>query len=1453
VSVPTNGNDLLEGDAGDNVIDALAGDDIVYGRGGADRLTGGDGIDILYGEEGDDSLNGAAGADRTEGGTGNDTHYVDNSGDVAVELANAGHDLVVTAVNYQLSAHIEDMQSAYIPGTAPLTLIGNDLANRIWANMGDNTIDGGAGADFMVGYDGNDVYVVDDARDVTAEGADGGRDLVVAIVSYQLNAHVEDMQSSYIPGIAPLSLTGNDLANRIWANQGDNLIDGGGGSDFMVGFGGNDVYVVDDARDVTVEGADGGHDLVVAIVSYQLNANIEDMQSSYIPGTAPLSLTGNDLANRIWANQGDNTIDGGAGADFMVGYDGNDVYVVDDARDVAVEGSNGGRDLVVAIVSHQLNANIEDMQSSYIPGTAPLTLIGNDLANRIWANMGDNTIDGGAGADFMVGYDGNDVYVVDDARDVTVEGADGGRDLVVAIVSYQLNANIEDMQSSYIPGIAPLSLTGNDLANRIWANQGDNTIDGGAGADFMVGFGGNDVYVVDHAGDSAVEGADGGRDLVVAIVSHQLAAHIEDMQAASIAGSVPLSLTGNDLANRIWANQGHNVIDGGGGADLMVGYGGDDIYFVDDAGDAVYEGADGGLDLVRTSVSYTLGADVEALSVTNPASGEALSLTGNDLANTISANAGQNLIDGKGGNDTLTGGAGADTFSFTSALGAANRDTIIDFAPGVDRILLGGQSGEAFAALASGALAAGAFATGTSASEADDRILYDAATGALLYDADGAGGAAAVQFASAGAGLSLSAASFIVSGPANQLSAITSGSTASVAENSLASTIVYQVQASDPDGDSLSYRLDGPDAGKLTIDAAGAVRLVSPADFETKTTYSFTVHAFDSSGSGASRSVTLSITDVAEALPRYLVADQEANDSSGAAQALDRSKLAPTGDANVPDSSLPSATITGSISTDTDKDFFSITLNAGELLILDVDGTDTLDAELRVFGPNGAEIAINDDPGSFDPGSSAHAGLSHNMDSFIRVRAPTTGTYTFSIASFREEDGRTSTGSYTLHVLVGPTATPAQIDEENIQSMLSGSTWSTLALTYGFPTSGGQYGPNEGTDEIAAGMQALNGGQQTAVQTILAQIANVTGLSFTENAGSPGSAQLRYALSGDPDTAHAYEPGPGNGGDIWFNTNKYSTPTLGNYQWLTFIHESGHALGLKHGHESPALSPDRDSMEFSVMTYRGYIGAPVNDDSGFTNETWGYAQTLMMYDIAALQRMYGADFTYNAGDTVYSWDPATGAFRIDGVTQWTPGGNRIFMTVWDGGGIDTYDFSNYTSFTPRTIDLRPGEWTKLGDTQLANLGNGFARGNIANSLLHNGDPRSLIENAIGSQISDSLIANDASNRLTGGGGEDRFVFYTVSASSVSAPDTITDFVSGGDKINLSDIDANSGTPNNDAFSYIGTGAFSGVAGQLRHETVGGATHIYGDVNGDSVADLHIIVSAPAITVQDFFL
>jgi serralysin len=293
----------------------------------------------------------------------------------------------------------------------------------------------------------------------------------------------------------------------------------------------------------------------------------------------------------------------------------------------------------------------------------------------------------------------------------------------------------------------------------------------------------------------------------------------------------------------------------------------------------------------------------------------------------------------------------------------------------------------------------------------------------------------------------------------------------------------------------------------------------------------------------------------------------------------------------------------------------------------------------------------------------------------------------------------------------------------------------------------------------------------------------------------------------------------------------------------------------------PAVSPDRDSIEYTVMTYRSYPGAPL---TGYTVETWGYAQTPMMYDIAALQRLYGANFSFNNTDSVYTWSPSTGEMSINGAGQGAPGDgsgansmNRILMTLWDGGGNDTYDLSAYGGGT--TIDLRPGEWTTASQTQLSNLnGHGntphLARGNIANALLYNGDTHSLIENAIGGAGADTIIANQGANHLTGNGGADLFTWADTTSSGTGAlADTIMDFVRGTDRIDLSRIDTNPATPADDPFAFLGTGAFTNHAGEVRYDVTGGAAHVFVDFDGNGVADLEIIVNSNTILASSDFV
>jgi serralysin len=168
-----------------------------------------------------------------------------------------------------------------------------------------------------------------------------------------------------------------------------------------------------------------------------------------------------------------------------------------------------------------------------------------------------------------------------------------------------------------------------------------------------------------------------------------------------------------------------------------------------------------------------------------------------------------------------------------------------------------------------------------------------------------------------------------------------------------------------------------------------------------------------------------------------------------------------------------------------------------------------------------------------------------------------------------------------------------------IDGLLSGVKWSVTSLSFSFPTDASFYGAGYGFGEPLSSFKAFTPIQQTAVRAVLQSYSQVVNLTFTEvTETATQHGDLRYAESDKPGTAWAYYPTPSQqGGDAWFNNSShyYDNPIVGNYAWLTTLHETGHALGLKHPHDVSgsfqAMPADRDSLEYSVMSYRSYIGA----------------------------------------------------------------------------------------------------------------------------------------------------------------------------------------------------------------------------------------------------------------------
>jgi hypothetical protein len=221
-------------------------------------------------------------------------------------------------------------------------------------------------------------------------------------------------------------------------------------------------------------------------------------------------------------------------------------------------------------------------------------------------------------------------------------------------------------------------MAGNDS---LLGQGGDDYLDGGTGNDTLKGSIGSDTYVVDSTLDVLAEDSlDPGIDTVRASVSWTLKNYFENLV---LTGTTNLNGTGNAAANTITGNDGANVLDGKGGNDVLAGGKGNDTYVVDSTGDVVTESSSQGTDLVKSSVTWALGPNVERLTLTGSG---IINGTGNSLVNIITGNVAKNVLNGGGGSDKLNGGDGNDVLVWDAA------DSSVDGAGGTDTLKVNAAS-----------------------------------------------------------------------------------------------------------------------------------------------------------------------------------------------------------------------------------------------------------------------------------------------------------------------------------------------------------------------------------------------------------------------------------------------------------------------------------------------------------------------------------------------------------------------------------------------------------------------------------------------------------------------------------------------------------------------------------------------------------------------------------------
>jgi serralysin len=1484
-----------------------------------ENAVGGAGADHLVGNAVANRLDGGSGADLMEGGAGDDVYVVDDSGDVVAEAAGAGRDEVRTALAaYVLPGNVEALTGTS-PAAQTLTgndlansISGGAGDDTLSGGAGDDALEGGSGsgdtavyagvfADYQIGTAGQ-VTV----RDLNGAGGDEGTDSLNGIefarfadrvvqlgvdtnnppvlgqpamadqiwpdgqsASYTIpgtsfidpdGQHTLSFRATLLDGSAlpawlsfdastrtfsgtpPVAAIGATLAIRVTADDGkvsifDDLaiavtqapgadVRGTAGPDLLDGTFRAELLFGDDGDDVLrgSPGADRLHggagtdeaDYSASPAGVTIHLGTGLGSGGHAEGDELFSIervTGSSHPDQISGTAGNDVIAGGAGADTMEGGAGDDLYLVDDPGDSVVEQANDGTDEVrTGLASYVLAGNVERLTGLSGTGQA---LSGNALANVIVAGAGADRLDGGGGADSLAGGLGDDIYFVDSGDTVT-EAANAGIDEVrTGLADYSLTADVENLTGTSSSG---QTLTG---------NSSDNIITGGTGSDQLAGGPGDDVYLVD-AGDTVTEAASEGIDEVrTALAIHALTANVENLTGTSSGGQI---LTGNEDANRITGGTGDDRIDGGDGGDTLIGGLGNDLYFVD-GGDVVIEAANAGSDEVRTALAaYVLTANVENLTGTSSA-GQVL--TGNELANRLTGGAGA---------DTMAGGAGDDIYvvdagdTVTEAANAGNDEVrtalaAYSLAGNVERLVGTSVTGQA--------LSGNALDNVLTGSSGNDRL-------------DGASGA-----------------DQMAGGPGN--------------DSYFVDNVADSVVELEGDGDDRVYA-----SANYTLAAGLFVETLSTADDFGTDPITLAGNEFGTRLIGNAGANTLYGIGGADHLAGLAGDDHYIVDGAGhlvverAGEGYD-TVFSPVSYALAATSEVEALSVldrAGAQAIDLTGNEFGNSLygNEGANRLAGGGGDDYLYGEGgddRLEGGDGIDWAIYAAAAAAVTVSLALPGAAQNtggagVDTLIDVEGLVGSAFADTLIGNDSDNFLNGSGGADTMRGGAGNDTYYVDDVGDVVDELAGEGFDTICTSLAVYSLVGTQIERLGSSADVAHDFRGNSGDNVVSGGAGNDVLRLHDGGTDAADGGAGNDVLYFGAS----FAGADFADGGEGRDVL---------VLQGSQTVFFGQNSLariESVSLQSGANTRYGDTANNFYDYKIVMADGNTPAGtqliVNAQSLRSGEDFTFDGSAETDGMFLVYGGHGIDLlTGGAGNDVFFFEGERwgAADRVNG------GAGRDALIISSGSGVAHIAFGADSLTGIEAVSLNARYATD--PTQKPSYDLVLANGNVAPgaTLIVNGssiadsgqfvgiDGRAVTggnlilfggaghDNLKGGGGADQILGGRGSDSLTGGAGADVFRYDSTAESNAGANDLIGDFAAGLDKVDLSRIDANSLVAGDQAFSWIGSSAFTGSAGQLRVYQSGGYQWIAGDTDGDAAADLLIAFQAGTAPLgqSDFLL